>query len=178
MSNEPQSDKQFSHKIGARMTLFAWIIVLGMLTIFFSGHLQRQSNPNQTIQSLNYQGETEIILKQNRYGHYVATAEINQTPVNVILDTGATDVSIPENIANQLGLVKGSRINVTTANGTITVYSTWIDSIKLGDIILYDVRASINPFMNEDVALLGMSFLDKLEFTHAGDELVLKQVRN
>ncbi len=160
------------------MTLIAWIIVLGMLTFAFSGYLARQSNPNQTIQSLNYQDKTEIILRQNRSGHYVATAEINLVPVDVIVDTGATDVSIPESLANRLGLVKGSNITATTANGIITVYSTRIDFIKLGDINMYDVRASINPNMSENVVLLGMSFLDKLEFSHSNNQLVLKQVKN
>ncbi len=175
MSNEKQSGNNFNKKIGTRMTIFAWIIVLGMLTFAFSNYLQRQSNPNQSIQSLQYQGKTEIKLKQNRSGHYVATAFINQFPVDVIVDTGATDVSIPGNIAEQLGLVRGANINATTANGTITVYSTRVDSIKLGDIILHDVRASINPDMDENVVLLGMSFLDKLTFSHANGELVLTQ---
>jgi aspartyl protease family protein len=166
----------FVEKIGSRMTLLAWVFLLGILTFLFSGYLEHQSNPNQFIESQNLGGSTEIVLKQNRSGHYVATAEINHLPVNVIIDTGATDVSITLDIANRLGLDKGPQMDAITANGVISVYSTRIDSIRLGDIILYDVRASINPYINDDVVLLGMSFLDKLEFSHANDELILKQV--
>jgi aspartyl protease family protein len=96
--------------------------------------------------------------------------------VDVIVDTGATDVSVPLTIASQLELKRGTKMDVSTANGTISVYSTRIDSIKLGDIIVHDVRATINPYMEDDVVLLGMSFLDQLEFSHSNNELVLKQV--
>ena len=178
MSKHHNGKNDFTEKVGTRMTVIAWIVVLGMLTIIFSGHLQRLSNPNQQVQSVNINGTQEVVLNQNRSGHYIATAVFNDVPVDVIVDTGATNVSVPENVANKLGLVKGQRMNVSTANGTISVYSTMIKSIKLGNIVVYDVRASINPFMGDDIVLLGMSYLDHLEFSHSNNELVLKQVNN
>ncbi len=175
MSKQGNNDNT-SGKIGTRMTLSAWIIALAMLTIIFSGHLEKQRNPNQTVNSSINSNETEVTLRQNRYGHYIATAEFNHIPVDVIVDTGATNVSVPLTIARQLGLKQGTKMDVSTANGTISVYSTRIDSIKLGDIIVHNVRAGINPHMDDDVVLLGMSFLDQLEFSHSNNELVLKQI--
>ena len=68
MSKQGNNDNT-SGKIGTRMTLSAWIIALAMLTIIFSGHLEKQRNPNQTVNSSINSNETEVTLRQNRYGH-------------------------------------------------------------------------------------------------------------
>ena len=162
--------------IGRGMTFVAWIIVLGLLTLFFSRVLDRQHNPNQRVASnTSANGEASVTLQRNRQGHYLATAQINQQPVEVMLDTGATRVSIPEQLANTLGLKRGQPSRTSTANGTITTYATTLDTVQLGDITLYDVRASINP--NGEDVLLGMSFLKQLEFTQRGDTLILRNYR-
>ena len=103
------------------------------------------------------------------------TGQINRQPVEFLLDTGATDVVIPEAIARQLNLRVGRPHLASTANGTITVYSTIIDELGIGDIILYNVRASINPAMRPPSVLLGMSALKQIEFIQKGDSLTLRQ---
>jgi len=37
----------------------------------------------------------EVVLKRNRYGHYVANGSINGSQVEFLLDTGATAVAVP-----------------------------------------------------------------------------------
>jgi len=168
--------------IGKSMIVVAWILVIGFLTLFFGKILDQQRNPNQNIS--NNQSNTPaseqsnknvriVTLKRNRFGHYIATGIINNQSVELILDTGATDVSIPANLAAKLNLKKGSPRKTITANGTIVTYSTILKEVKLGDIVLRNVRASINPHSND--VLLGMSFLKHLEFTQKGNTLTLKQ---
>lgn len=134
-------------------------------------------NPNQSVQSaVSSDGLRIVTLQRNKYGHYVATGKINNQDVTFMLDTGATDVSIPEDLAAQLGLERGPPATYRTANGLITSYRTRIPKIQLGNIVLKDVRASINPATSrEDTILLGMSFLKKIEFTQKGDQLILRQ---
>ena len=84
-------------------------------------------------------------------------------------------IALPEHIANQLRLEKGVPIQMVTANGTVTSYSTQLERVALGPIELNQVSATINPHMQEDEVLLGMSFLKKLEFTQRGDILILRQ---
>jgi len=105
----------------------------------------------------------------------VASGSINNTPVVFLLDTGASDVSVPEKLAQAIGLKRGRPMIYQTANGTITVYATRLDKVDLGGIVLGQVRASINPNMQGNKVLLGMSFLKHLEFTQRGDTLILKQ---
>jgi aspartyl protease family protein len=68
-------------------------------------------------------------------------------------------------------------MEVSTANGTIPVYITKIDSIQLGQIKFYNIRANINPYMDENYVLLGMSFLENLEITQSRGKMVLRHTK-
>ena len=146
-----------------------------MLTWFFSHYLRQQHNPNEKVQTYNQGSSPEVVLERNREGHYVASGRINGQPVTFMLDTGATIVSVPARLAGKLSLAKGPMLQVTTANGNIPVYSTVLDEVQLGGIVLNNVRASINPYMTDDDILLGMSFLKQLDFSQEGDRLTLRQ---
>ena len=158
------------------MTVLAWIVVLGLLSAFFSGWMEKLDNPNQQVRTeLAADGVREVVLRQNRAGHYVATGAINGHPVTFLLDTGATSVSVPASIARRLELKRGAPLRANTANGTITTYATRLDDVQLGNIRLENVRADINPHMQGKEVLLGMSFLRKLEFTQRNRELTIRQ---
>ncbi len=164
-------------KIGKLMTFAAWILVLIIATLYFDRFLDQQHNPNQNPQTVEKQGVRELTLQRNRQGHYVSSGRINGEKVRFFLDTGATDVSIPASIAGRLKLQRGPELDANTANGTISVYMTMLDRIQIDDIELRDVRASINPYMDGEEILLGMSFLKHLEFTQRGDQLILRQYK-
>lgn len=159
------------------MLVLAFIIVLGMMSWFFSGILEKQRNPNQQVlRSISTEGKPEVVLQRNRYGHYMATGSINNHPVDFLLDTGATDVAIPAKLAKQLNLKKGPEIEISTANGVVLARMTRLDRVDLGAISLRNVNATITPSMDEDdEILLGMSFLKKLEMIQRGENLILRQ---
>jgi len=158
------------------MTVLAWIVVLGLLSAFFGGWMEKLNNPNQKVQTeVRDDGVREVVLRQNRAGHYVANGTINGEPVTFLLDTGATSVSVPEGVAERLGLERGVPMRANTANGVITTYATRLERVRLGGIALDNVRADINPRMRSDEVLLGMSFLRKLEFTQRDRQLTIRQ---
>lgn len=162
-------------KLGRGMLTVSWILVLVGLTYYFGMREKSQFNPNQQLVGSESQGMREVTLKRNKYHHYVATGTINQSPVVFFLDTGATDVAIPERVAQKLNLKKGAKSYAQTANGTVQIFTTRIPTLTLGPIVLHDVRASINPYMEGEEILLGMSVLKHLEFSQTGDELTLRQ---
>ncbi len=165
-----------SAKIGKGMLIASWVLILGLLTVFFSDLLDQQNNPNSAPASqTNAQGAKEVRLQRNRYGHYVANGKINGHSVVFLLDTGATSVSIPETVARKIGLHRGREQRVSTANGSVTTYTAQLDSVSLGHISLHQINGHINPHSDEEEVLLGMSFLKHLEFTQRGDELILRQ---
>lgn len=159
------------------MITIAWIIGLVLLTLIFNNRLERQRNPNTGLASSRLEGEPEVSLLRNRYGHYVASGRINAQEVEFLLDTGASDVSIPADLARRLRLKAGPAVPVHTANGTIEVHLTTVQEIGLGPIVIHDVAAHINPHMGGGAVLLGMSFLKHLDFTQRGDTLTLHQPR-
>lgn len=171
-SHKPKASPQ---RLGKGMVVAAWVLLLALLTWFFSTQLERQHNPNRQVMSATTaDGSTAVQLERNRFGHYVASGFINAQPVEFMLDTGASDVSIPLQIAEGLGLKKGRSVVYQTANGAITAWQTTLDEIQLGELRLGPVRASINPRMSGDSILLGMSFLKQLDFSQQGNTLTLK----
>jgi len=172
--NEADDNASATKGIGRGMVIAAWVLLLVLLTLFFNQQLDRQNNPNQQLASHMAEGIPEVQLQRNRFGHYVATGTINGQAVEFMLDTGATDVSIPAAIAERLGLQRGQATSYHTANGTITAWQTVAEEIQLGPLRLGPVRASINPHDNSNAVLLGMSFLKQLDFSQQGNTLTLK----
>ena len=168
--------KQQQKKMGATMLAAMWLGIFIILAIFFSNILNRQNNPNQSISTTTLNGNIkQLSLIRNRQGHYVASGTINGQPVVFMLDTGATDVSIPLPIAQKLKLKEGPPATYQTANGMVQAYLTRLDQISLGEISLRNIRATINPGYKSNEVLLGMSFLKHLEFSQHGNTLTLRQ---
>ncbi|MCV2884921.1 TIGR02281 family clan AA aspartic protease [Aestuariibacter sp. AA17] len=170
--NTPDASTQ---GMGKGMIILAWLSAMGLLVLFFNDYFEKQMNPNQQPDSVTKGQVTEVSLKQNRQGHYVTTGTLNGHKVVFLLDTGATTVSIPAHLQAKLGLAAGYKSRASTANGFVTVASTSADSITIGDIALYNVSANLNPGMQGDEILLGMSALKQLEFTQRGEWLILRQ---
>lgn len=175
MAQKELQDKQ--GRIARRMVIVAWVFGLGFLTYLFQGVLDRQHNPNQRLDSLLSQdGVREVRLLRNRQGHYVADGSINGNRVTFLLDTGATDVAVPEALARELRLPRLQPGMSRTANGVVRVWRTRLEQVRLGALLLENVRATIVPSMPADAeVLLGMSFLKQLELIQRDGVLTLRQ---
>ncbi|MCB1778123.1 MAG: TIGR02281 family clan AA aspartic protease [Candidatus Competibacteraceae bacterium] len=160
-------------RLGCGMIALAWLVLLGLLYLLFADELDRQFNPNRSLSPQATKDATELVLKQNRSGHYIAPGAINGHSVVFLLDTGATVVSVPAHLAATLGLAAGAQQWVTTANGEVSVHATRIAVLSLGPFHLRNVRANLNPGLSGDAVLLGMSALRRLELTQRGDTLTL-----
>lgn len=176
MNDKNSSQQQPSGNLRLLMTALAWISAMVFLGFYFNDMLDNQRNPNQSLQTQYSENRIrEVVLQRNKYNHYVTSGKVNGQSVVFMLDTGATGVAIPEHIARKLKLSRGRAFQVQTANGTATSYSALLDSVSVGDIMLNEVRAGISPGFKGDEILLGMSFLQHIEFTQRGDTLTLKQ---
>ncbi len=175
----PMDDEQQStQRTGRFMLIMAWVGGLALLTLLFQDILETRLNPNTAPVVARGCGRAgaRSLLERNAQGHYVASGRINGFPVTFLLDTGATDVAIPESLAERLRLQRGGGGISQTANGPVAVWQTELDEVRLGAISLAGVRASILPSMGaDDPVLLGMSFLKQLEFTQRDRQLILQQ---
>ena len=156
------------------VAILVWGLIMVGFAAFFHYLIDNINNPNQHIQGrVTQSGQAQVSLKRNSMGHYVANGQINGKPVIFLLDTSATNVSVPAEVALRLGLIKNVPFYVNTANGVIEVYSTDIDKLSLGNITMSDVKGSINPYMGGEEILLGMSFLKHFELVQRGDILTI-----
>jgi len=171
--NEPEKQQR---GMGKSMIIASWIVLIALLTLLFSNILEKQHNPNQALEGRSIGQVREVTLQRNRNGHYIANGTINGVAVVFLLDTGATDVAISTALAKRLRLQPDLPISVQTANGTVTGYTTRLQSVTLANIRQRNVPATINPGMQaEDEVLLGMSFLKHLELIQRGNSLTIRQ---
>lgn len=156
------------------MIHLSWIALIALIAILMQRWLDQRHNPNRHPHIIsNALGQQELILQRNPYGHYVASGQVNGEEALFLLDTGATDVVIPAKLAERYQLEYGHPSQARTANGIVTVYSTTLKWVALGPIQLHNVRASINPHMDDEEILLGMSFLKHLNLRQHKDKLII-----
>ncbi len=161
----------------ALVLLGTWTAVLVGLTYVGEAWLTRHQNPNVSVETLIVDtGQREVSLNPNHNGHYVLTARINGHPVVAMIDTGATDVSIPLSVADRIGLERGPTIRYQTAGGPVDNHITWLDQVAVGGIEVRNVRGSINPHLSGDKVLLGMSFLAEVEFAQQAGQLHMRSL--
>ena len=168
-TDTPESNPH--QRLGKSMAWAASLIMLALLTLYFNRHIEQRDNPNRALQVAP---GAELVLKRSSNGHYIFPGTINGLPVTFLLDTGATHVSIPAHLGPRLSLEPGAWGESITANGVAKIRATKISELAFGPFTLRDLPASLNPGMQDDFILLGMSVLRQLEFTQRGDTLVLR----
>ena len=116
------------------------------------------------------------VLAADGRGHFHADGAINGGSMRFILDTGATSIALPAADAVRLGLDyrKGRPATIHTANGPAPAWRVKLDSVRVGGIELQNVDALVLE-QGLDVALLGMSFLNRVEMFRSGDSMTLKR---
>lgn len=116
-----------------------------------------------------------VTLGANSQGHFITLGQINGRTVQFLVDTGATSVSIPASVAESAGIDyrKGQRGFTQTANGVAAAYKIVFDSVTVGDVTVYQVDGIVMEGKGMEVALLGMSFLNRMEMKRDGAQMTL-----
>lgn len=116
----------------------------------------------------------KIVLTVGSGGHFHADGLINGRSVPLMVDTGATYVSLSEAEATRIGLnyKTGVAARVNTANGIIPSWRIKLDSLRLGDVVVYNIDAMVSSGAMPYV-LLGNSFLHRFQMTRNNDQMVL-----
>ncbi|WP_412480756.1 TIGR02281 family clan AA aspartic protease [Azonexus sp. IMCC34839] len=121
-------------------------------------------------------GSGKIVLTADGQGHFITTGTVNGTSVRFLVDTGATMISLGASDARRIGLDpnRGEKGVTNTANGQTVVSRVKLDTVRIGDVTLHGIDATIHqtemPF-----ALLGMSFLNRMEMQRDGSTMTLKK---
>ena len=144
----------------------ATVEVDGKRRVLLIGQHYRATDPRSERQS--------VTLAADPRGHFFSEGAVNGNPVRFLVDTGATTIALPAAEAVRLGLDyrKGKAGFSNTAAGVVPIYVITLDTVRLGPIELNGVEASVIE-RGLDVALLGMSFLNRVEMKRDGDLMTL-----
>lgn len=105
----------------------------------------------------------------------MANGSINGRAVQFMVDTGATAVAIGTSDAQRMGIdyQKGLPVRMSTANGVAQGWRVVLNSVRVGDVEIFDVEAVVGP--NMPFALLGNSFLSRFTMNRNSDTMVLER---
>jgi aspartyl protease family protein len=130
-----------------------------------AGRLSGESDPDS------------VVVLRNNGGHFGVRAEIEDEPMSLLVDTGATFVTLTPQDAADIGIDPATLdyvVPIQTANGTIRAASVRLGRVAIGPIERQDVPALVAPRGALEESLLGLSFLDRLGgYSISGDRLVL-----
>lgn len=116
-----------------------------------------------------------VTLYANAQGHFVSECQINGASLKFLLDTGATTVALNSGDAKfaNIDYKRGKPVNVSTANGIVTAYRVSIANLKIGNITLSQVEASVLEGGSPSIVLLGMSALNRLDMKRHDSAMTL-----
>jgi aspartyl protease family protein len=116
-----------------------------------------------------------VTLAADGNGHFTAEGQVNGAHTRFLVDTGATLVTLSATEAQRLGVDfrRGEQTVSQTANGRVLVYRVRLESVSVGSMTLTSVDAVVHDSPGLDVALLGMSFLNRTEMRREGGNLTL-----
>ena len=121
---------------------------------------------------------SEVVIKRNDYGQYITQGSINGLGVTFLVDTGATSVAMNEATAKRLGIdyrVTGTEAQAMTAGGITRSWIVQLDTVKVGEIEVPNVRGAVVQGDSPRYVLLGMTYLDFVKFSEENQTIRLEK---
>jgi aspartyl protease family protein len=153
-----------------------WLLIfMGLVAIVASWQDIRQSGQTTSFQQSQ---DGAIIIPKEIDGHFHLTVTINDRPIEFLVDTGASDIVLTRNDAARVGF-DPNRLDywgmANTANGTVRLATIRLETVRLGEFIDKNIRASVNKAPMEK-SLLGMRYLSKFRAIEiSNDQMILKR---
>jgi len=121
-------------------------------------------------------GANRVVLRVGEGGHFFAQGQINGKTTPMVVDTGATVVSLSVAEAQRLGVdyQSGQVVLISTANGVAQAWRIKLPSVRVGDVQVYNVDSVVSAAAMPYV-LLGNSFLSHFQMSRTNDQMVLEK---
>lgn len=133
-----------------------------------------ETNPQATVQGM----PVAVRIRRAEDGRFLARALVNDAPMSLLIDSGASSVILRASDAEAAGLdMKGLAFDtaIETANGVTYVAPIRLRLIRIGAIAAADVEGFVAKPGSLNENLLGKSFLRRLRsYEIAGDFLTLR----
>ncbi|AKH38996.1 MULTISPECIES: retropepsin-like aspartic protease family protein [Nitrosomonas] len=147
--------------------LIIWLIVFSAAYLFF----ENWQKPKIAIIPDSLVGN-EVVIPRSWDGHYYVRGELNGYPVDFMVDTGASIVSISYELARAAKLPNGRLASFSSASGKFLGEIVSEQDIKVGGILVKGLSVGIG--MEGKVGLLGQNFLRRVEVIQSRDKMILR----
>ena len=149
--------KSFNFQYAIIWILLSMVLIIGYS---FKQQLQNELLPSRP----QILADNSFMVKTSLDGHYHIEVKMNGKKTNCLIDTGATNISIDEELANSIGIdaSKLSYSNPTqTANGVIYSAKANLSLFEIAGATINDINVTVN---NSEMngCLLGLSFLNTM----------------
>ena len=149
------------------MLLAGWAAVT--LVIYLATEMYRKPAEGKVLAH----GVLEI--PRDRDGHFRVGGAVNGVPVQFMVDTGASIISITDKVAERAQLPEGVPMQFQTANGVREGTMRRADRIEVGPLTVNNLRVGTGYTGESDKdALLGQNFLRYFEVRMEGNTMLLK----
>jgi aspartyl protease family protein len=122
-------------------------------------------------------GETQnTSLTADSRGHFITTGTVNGATIRFMVDTGATSIALGASDARRANVSTANArpVMVQTANGITQAWLVTLDTVRVGDVTLNGVEGIVHQH-DMPIALLGMSFLNRMEMKRDGQTMTLRK---
>jgi len=122
--------------------------------------------------------KTAVHVAPDSGGMYLVDGRINGLSIRFLVDTGASLIALNRQHARKLGIaykLDGIPGTASTASGVTRIYQVTLDRVRVGDIELLDVPAMVHDGDHPSEALLGASFLNRLDIEREGAMMILRK---
>jgi clan AA aspartic protease (TIGR02281 family) len=110
-----------------------------------------------------------LIIKQSGNGHYFLNGTINGKALTFVVDTGASSVALPREVAMSAQIYCRDKILMQTANGSASACTAIIPQLKFGPFLIKNAPATISTNLGQP--LLGMSVLQQFRIEQDNGEM-------
>jgi aspartyl protease family protein len=154
-------------KTGLIPMMVFWCVVMGLLYLLMTHYLK----PKQA----QVQANGDLVIKRSPDGHFYSTGSINGQAALLMVDTGASLVSVSEALAQKALLDGGIPTTFRTANGNYPGRVVDGVTVAIGPVSVSNVKVGVGLRMgNDNEVLLGQSFLSKFDITMDKNQMVLR----
>jgi len=151
------------------LVFFGFLSIFGMRDTLYEQFFQEEQQPM-------LQAGSSYVFQRAEDGHFYATLHINDVPVKLVVDTGATGLVLTKEDAEQVGLPMDRLVYsqvAFTANGKVESAPVVLHDVRMGNTVHSRMPASVNGGALHS-SLLGMEYINEFaEFRIVKDLLYL-----
>lgn len=145
-----------------------WFAVMGIVYVGMNHYLK----PRPVVIT----AEGDLKIPRHRDGHFYVQGSINGKPLMLMIDTGASSVTVSEEFARRAGLQGGEPTTFTTANGQIRGRLVRGVAVSAGPLSVSAATVGVGLVGGQDdQGLLGQNFLSRFQISISKEELVIRR---